>query len=287
MNILEVKNLKKSYPTFSLDVSFSLKPGQIMGYIGRNGAGKTTTFRCMTGYVHPDSGQVEMFGLPFNEHELECKERLGIVMGPFRYYHRLRLKDITSVTKKFYRHWDNEEYQKCLSVFQLDERKTPDMLSEGMRVKYSLALALSHQAECLILDEPTSGLDPVSRDELLDIFKNLVSTGKRSILFSTHITSDLDKCCDAITYIKQGQIVASMPKTDFINRYCLITGKATSFGEEDKKLAIGSKIEKDDFSALILATDKSKFSDVKIFPCDLETIMVYTERGNNNEKIAL
>lgn len=220
MNLLTVKNLSKKYPAFELkDVSFDVKQGSIMGFIGKNGAGKSTTLKSMLGLVHPDGGVIRMLGKDFNQNEAWCKQNIGVVLGGIDYYPKKKLKTITRVTSRFYEKWDDAKYRQALQLFELDEEKTVEQLSAGMRVKYLIALALSHHARLLILDEPTSGLDPVSRDDLLVLFEKLVQAGDRSILFSTHITSDLEKCADTITYIKDGAIIASENKADFIRQF--------------------------------------------------------------------
>lgn len=216
MAVLEIRSLRKRYPSFLLDdVSFSLEPGCIMGLIGRNGAGKTTTLKSIFRLVHPDGGEVNVFGLDMATHEREIKQRLGYAGGAVDFYRRKKLRDIVAVTKRFYDNWDDDAYRKYMDAFSLDENKTPAELSEGMRVKFSLTLALSHRAELLILDEPTSGLDPVSREELLETFLFLKDRGV-SILFSTHITTDLEKCADDITYIAKGKLIASQPLDSFL-----------------------------------------------------------------------
>lgn len=215
MSIVEVKSLCKDYPVFHLsDISFSLEPGRITGFIGRNGAGKTTTIKSMLNLVHPSGGELIYFGLPLRENEAEIKQRIGYSTGAVNYYPKKKIKDIVAVTKTFYSNWDEESYRRDLALFALDENKSPSELSEGMKVKFNLLLALSHRAEVLILDEPTSGLDPFSRDELLELFVELKKRGV-AILFSTHITSDLEKCADDIVYIRRGRIVASLPKEEF------------------------------------------------------------------------
>ena len=212
MSILSVNGLCKTYPAFRLeDVTFSVEAGTIMGFIGRNGAGKTTTLKSLLGLVHPDAGSVECFGMDFTGHEQEVKQRIGYVVSTDGYYKKKKIRTITEVTRTFYPNWDEEAYRHYLEVFHLDEEKSPSQLSEGMKVKYSISLALSHRAELLILDEPTSGLDPVSRAELLDVFTQLRDKGV-AILFSTHITSDLESCADAITYIKNGRLLYTGPK---------------------------------------------------------------------------
>lgn len=219
-SLISVKNLTKTYPKFKLDdVSFNLEKGKITGFIGRNGAGKTTTLKSLLNLVHPDSGSISFFGKSFIDSEQEIKSKLGFVSGGISYYPKTKLKTITDVTKKFYPSWDEQAYEKYMKMFSLDQDKTPEQLSEGMKVKYALTLALSHKAELLILDEPTSGLDPVSRDDLLEVFIHLCQKQNITIMFSTHITSDLDKCADNIIYIKEGKILNSSSKEDFLKTY--------------------------------------------------------------------
>lgn len=218
--MLKVENLTKAYPGFTLkNISFSLLPGQIMGLIGKNGAGKSTTLKSIVNMVHPDSGSVFVLGRSFLTNENDCKQDTGIVFGGIDYYPLKKLSSITSVTQRFYKNWEPEKYENYLKLFALDPRKRFKELSNGMKVKYLLALALSHNAKLFILDEPTSGLDPVSRDELLGIFRRIVADGERGILFSTHITSDLDRCADTITYIKNGAVLQSAGKEDFLKSF--------------------------------------------------------------------
>lgn len=277
MSPLEVRNLSKTYPGFTLDrVSFSLEPGVVTGFIGRNGAGKTTVLSCLLDLVHPDGGEISFFGMPFSKNQLEIKQRIGFVSGGIDYYPRKKLKTITEATRRFYRDWDDSAYRRYLSLFQLSEEKTPSELSAGMKVKYSLALALSHKAQLLLLDEPTSGLDPVSREELLDVFLELVRREKVSILFSTHITSDLEKCADFILYIQKGKIPFSGSIKEFLNSYQLAV-----FPEDPGPQAglIGLKREKDGFSAL-LKTGAPLPPGGSAHPADLDSIMVHLEHRN-------
>ena len=221
MSIVEVKNLTKQYPSFLLNnVSFSLDAGRITGFAGRNGSGKTTTIKSMLNLIHANSGEITFFGMSLNGHEAEIKRRIGYSTGTVSWYPRKKLKDIVDVTKSFYPNWDESAYLKYHELFKLDENKTPLELSEGMKVKFNLLLALSHRAEILILDEPTSGLDPFSRDELLDIFKVFRDDGV-AVFFSTHIISDLEKCADDIVYISGGKIKAAMMIHDFCSSHSL------------------------------------------------------------------
>ena len=218
--LLQVDHLSKRYPGFTLqDISFSVKPGRIMGLIGKNGAGKSTTLKSILNMVRPESGTVTMLGKDFYANEKECKQDIGVVFGGIDFYPLKKLSAITAVTRRFYKDWDQERYNDYLRQFSLDENKQFRSLSNGMKVKYLLALALSHHAKLYLLDEPTSGLDPVSRDEILHIFTRIVKDGKRSVLFSTHITSDLDRCADDITYIQNGKVLQSADKDTFLHSF--------------------------------------------------------------------
>lgn len=220
MTALRVEGLTKRYPRFLLqDVGFRLERGRIMGLIGKNGAGKSTTLKAMLNLVRPDQGTVEMLGRDFFDNEENVKQELGVVLGGIDFYKQKKLSDITDVTKRFYRNWDERAYGRYMETFGLDPGKKVRELSAGMKVKYMIALALSHRASLFILDEPTSGLDPVSRNDLLELFRQLVKDGERSILFSTHITSDLEKCADDITYIKDGQVLRSAEKGEFLRSF--------------------------------------------------------------------
>ncbi len=287
MNRLEVIELEKRYPQFTLDrVSFSLEPGYIMGFIGRNGAGKTTTMKAILGLIHRDGGQVLVNGRSFYENENACKQEIGFVMGEFDCYRKSALRRITDVTRRFYPNWDEEAYQGYLRRFQLSEEKKVSELSAGMRVKYALALALSHRAKLLILDEPTSGLDPVSRDDLLDVFRELIQDGEISILFSTHIISDLEKCADYITYIKGGTILASQDVESFRESYRLVSGERAQL-ESLRERLIGCKEHAFGFTGLIRAEDEAAFRGCRIAPADLESIMIYTEQEDAHENAAV
>ena len=200
-DILRLENVRKTYPSFTLkDVSFEVKPGQIMGFIGRNGAGKTTTLKCIMNLIHYESGKISAFETDMSKNELENKQRIGFALSELNYYPNKTIRQLMNVTKRFYKKFDEKKFNEACRLFNLNIDKKLEELSSGMKVKYSVAIALSHHAELLILDEPTSGLDPVSRDEILDIFRQIVKNKDRAILFSTHITSDLDKCASDITY---------------------------------------------------------------------------------------
>lgn len=272
--VLELRGLCKEYPAFRLkDVGFSVARGHIMGFIGRNGAGKTTTLKSMLNIVHPDAGEVKFFGLDFPAHEQEIKRRIAFVSGGANYYPHKKLSAITAVTRSFYENWDEAAYRRYLSLFALDESKTPRALSAGMQVKYALALALSHGAELLILDEPTSGLDPVSRDELVDVFLSLADEGV-SILFSTHITEDLDKCADDVSYIRNGEIVFSLPLAELRKKYRTVELTAEQ-AERYRSRLIGCKRAKEGFTALV---ECGELEELGGHTAGLEEIMVHLDR---------
>ncbi len=215
MNILEVKNLEKCYPTFRLsDVSFALERSRITGIIGRNGSGKTTLIKALLNLVHPDGGEILYSGMPVCGSEAYFKMHIGYSPGTLGWYPGKRIGTIASVVKTFYDGWSDSEYRKYLTLFEIDENKLVSTLSEGMKVKCNLLFALSHNADILILDEPTSSLDPFSRDELLSVFIKLKEDGK-AILFSTHIFSDIEKVADNMVYISNGRIIYSGAKNDF------------------------------------------------------------------------
>ena len=287
-DVLRLEKINKKYPSFSLkDVSFTIKPGEIMGFIGRNGAGKTTTLKCIMNLLHYESGKVLAFGTDMNENELENKQRIGFALSELNYYPNRTIKQLMNVTKRFYKHFDQQKFDAACKMFNLDINKKLEELSSGMKVKYSVAIALSHHAELLILDEPTSGLDPVSRDEVLDIFREIVKSGERAILFSTHITSDLDKCASNITYIHDGEIVYTGTKKDFVNSYLFVQDKTKN--KDLEKDYIAFKELDDHIEGLIDIKNKELFAKkgVDIKEPDLEEIMVYLERSKNNESFTL
>ena len=277
MNVLEVEGLCKRYPAFALEnVSFSVGAGRICGFIGRNGAGKSTTLGSLTGLVHPDAGAARFFRLDARENETAVKRRIGYVASGVNYYPNKKLRTITRVTRMFYDGWDDAAYARYMRLFNLDENKTPAQLSAGMKVKYALALALSHRAELLILDEPTSGLDPVSRDELLDVFMQLSREGK-AILFSTHITSDLDKCADDIVYIRQGKILAEDTIEDFVQAWRLVQiADETALSARQRAALVGAKPAKHGLTALARAEDAALFETAA--PATLEEIIIHLEK---------
>ncbi|NGZ74686.1 ABC transporter ATP-binding protein [Saccharibacillus alkalitolerans] len=275
MIMLDVKNVSKKFEHFQLDnVSFQVPQGYIMGFIGINGAGKTTTIKSILNLITVDSGEIQIMGKNVAIHEAELKQSIGYAFGNVDFYTRSRIRTLTKVVKTFYDNWDDEAYRRYVRKFKLIEDKRIAELSTGMKVKYSLAIALSHGAKLLILDEPTSGLDPAARDDLLDIFRELVQDGEISILFSTHITSDLEKCADYITYIHEGRIVGSAEKDEFIDTYRLVNGKVEEL-EGIKERLISHRVNSFGFTGLIRADELPPSAAVNVAIPNLEEIMVY------------
>ena len=276
--ILTVRNLCKHYPAFELhDVSFSIRASSIMGLIGRNGAGKTTTIKSILRLVRPDGGSVEFLGQPVDDDAAALRREAGYVSGDLCYYPRKRLSQLTAVTRSFYSTWDSARYEALLRRFSLDDSKRVCELSAGMKVKYQLACALSHGAKLLILDEPTSGLDPVSRDDLLDLLRALCEQDGVSILFSTHITSDLDACADDVTYLQNGTVAQSVSLAGFTAPWKKLTGPETALAPALRGALRGLRVHRGEFEALY-PSDLPCPAGCREELADLQTVMVYLER---------
>ena len=276
--ILTVRNLCKNYPAFELhDVSFSIRASSIMGLIGRNGAGKTTTIKSILRLVRPDGGSVEFLGQPVDDDAAALRREAGYVSGDLCYYPRKRLSQLTAVTRSFYSAWDSARYEALLRRFSLDDSKRVCELSAGMKVKYQLACALSHGAKLLILDEPTSGLDPVSRDDLLDLLRSLCEQDGVSILFSTHITSDLDACADDVTYLQNGTVAQSVSLAGFTAPWKKLTGPETALAPALRGALCGLRVHRGEFEALY-PSDLPCPAGCREELADLQTVMVYLER---------
>lgn len=270
---LSVAGLCKDYPGFQLkDVSFQLEPGTVTGFIGRNGAGKTTTLNSILGYVLPTAGEVHFGGLTLSQDAQAVKQKIGFVSAGMTYYTQKKLKTITRVTASFYPRWDDAAYRRCMAAFGLDENKTPASLSNGMKIKYALALALSHGADLLLLDEPTSGLDPVSREELVEIFLNLRGEGK-TVFFSTHITSDLEKCADRIIFLRNGRVSQDQPYQAFASGYRLIEVQGR-VPDELRRIALGVCPVRDGATVLIRREDGENMGRVPT----LDEVMIHLEK---------
>ncbi len=253
--ILEIKNVVKEFTDFTLNkVSFSLEPGYIMGFIGANGSGKTTTIKLIMNLLHLDSGEIKVFGLDSRKNEQEVKQRIGFVYDDNHFYEELTIVQMTRVVAPFYQNWDWDTYNHYVDRFALPAAKKIKTFSRGMKMKYALAVALSHKAELLIMDEPTSGLDPIVRSELLDVLSEVIQDESCSVLFSSHITSDLDRVADYVTLIHQGNILFSTSKEDLFERYSLIKGERSLLNSNLQPYLVGVRENQFGFEALV--TDK-------------------------------
>ena len=246
MNILEVTGLCKSYRDFALkDITFSVPEGCIAGFIGVNGAGKTTTLKSILGLVRPSAGQIRVFGLDMANDEKEIKDRIGVVFDDGQFYMELTLKEMKNVLAPAYSSWSEQDFAGWLERFELSPRQKISELSKGMRMKFALALALSHKAELLLMDEPTSGLDPLIRAEFLHVLTDYMEQGGKGVLFSTHITSDLDKVADMLIMIDRGRIAFQEEKDALMDSYRIIKGDPAMLSEETRKLFL--KLEENTF----------------------------------------
>lgn len=282
MNLLEVKNLCKSYPSFKLeDVSFSLPKGYIMGFIGKNGAGKSTAIKCIYNLIKKDKGDIYLLGRKLEDiSELELKQEVALMLGGMDIYPTSKIGEIGEVVSSFYKNFDNETYNRLLKKFELDKNKKFKELSNGMKSKFLLTLAMSHKAKLLILDEPTSGLDSYSRDQLLEEFQNYIQDGERSILFSTQIVSDLESIADYIGYIKEGKIIDFATKDDFVSSYKIFSTKKEIGEHIDPSILVGIRESSVYFEGLIRSKDASKLPEgIELSEPSIEEIMIFNERG--------
>ena len=217
--LLEAHQLCKRYGDFALrNVDLTVRPGEIVGYVGRNGAGKTTTIKALLGLIRPDGGEGTVMGAPIREmgrsEGVAAKELLGVVFDTLAFPDALRIRDINGVLQRCYRQWDERRFRAYLKRFDLQDTKKVKELSRGMGMKLSLACALSHGARLLILDEATAGLDPMARDEVLDLLREFVADDGHGVLMSSHITSDLERIADRVVCIDDGRIVFDKPKDE-------------------------------------------------------------------------
>ncbi|MDS0524813.1 ABC transporter ATP-binding protein [Clostridium sp. SHJSY1] len=250
-NILEIEGLEKDYGAFKLNnVSFSLQEGCITGFIGVNGAGKTTTIKSILGLVLKDGGSVKLFGKEIAKNEQELKNHIGVVLDEGCFYEEMTLKEMKNVIAPAYTNWDENVFENYISRFGLKLNQKISTLSKGMKMKYSIALALSHHADLLIMDEPTSGLDPLIRSEILDIVLEFIKKEGKSVFFSTHITSDLDKIADVLILIDKGEILLNEEKDLILDTYGVVKGDNSLLTDENRKMFLNIKESRYNFEAI-------------------------------------
>ena len=285
-NAIEIKGLTKKYDGFTLDnVSFEVPKGSIMGFIGQNGAGKSTTINSLLNIIPINSGEIKLLGMDHKSKEKEIKERTAVVFDTLPFHGILNAKDMSKIFQGIYPKWDEEQYQKYLDRFQLPQKKKIGDFSKGMKMKLQIACALSHHAELLIMDEPTSGLDPVVRDEILRIFMEYLESGECSMLMSSHITSDLEKIADSITFIDRGKILLTGYKDDILESHGVIKCSKEQFKEMDPKDYVGARISA--YGAEVMVSDREamsrKYREMIMDATTLEEIMVYYVNRDNKE----
>lgn len=284
--ILELTNVSKHYKDFSLkNINLSLARGFVMGFVGPNGAGKSTTIKLIMNLIQKDSGSIKIFGLDYEKDEIKIKEKIGFVYDENHFYDDLTVEEMKNIIRPFYKNWDEAMFSKYVKEFQLPLNKQIKHLSKGMKMKFSLSIALSHHAELLIMDEPTSGLDPIIRSELLSILRTLMEDENKSVFFSTHITSDLEKIADYITIINNGEILLIEPKDDLLEKFCIVKGSKEFLQSATDISFVG--VEKNKFGFKALHSNRSQLeklvdSSVLIEKAILEDILLFTTKGSGN-----
>lgn len=279
-NAIDIKNLCKMYPGFALkNVSFHVPSGLCCGFVGPNGAGKTTTLKAMLGMTLKDSGEISLLGRP--DGDVTVKEDIGVMFDQPYFQEDWTPFDIEKGIKPFYQSWDGGEFRKYLSRFELDPSKKFKDLSRGMKMKLAMAVHLSHDTKLLLLDEPTGGLDPVARDEILDIMQEYLVKEGRTILFSTHITSDLEHIADMIVYISHGVVSFCGEKEELLSRYCVVRGG--KLPKDKRKLAIGLREHNNGYDCLMAIEDIGGLSsDTVTEEATIDDVVVYMERRSKN-----
>lgn len=283
-NVIELKHVYKSFGDFQLkDISMTVKKGFITGFIGGNGVGKSTTIKLIMNLLQPDSGSISIFGLDHKEHEKEIKRRIGFVFDENIFYAHLTLAEMKEMIRPCYMNWDDSLFNHYVEIFELPLNKKIKSFSKGMMMKASLSIALSHHAELIIMDEPTSGLDPIFRREFLDILHNIMQDGKKTIFFSTHITTDLDRIADYITFIHNGEHIFTKKSYQIQEEYAIVKGGMELLDRDTEQEFISIRKSNAGFEALT-AANKARIEDVfgdlvLIEKPTIEELMFYTKKG--------
>lgn len=281
-NILEVKGLTKDYGDFVLDkLTFSVPRGVIMGLVGENGAGKSTIINCILNEITKTDGNIEIFGKDYLSEEIEIKDKIGVVFDENHFPDIFTPNEIGTYMSGIYSKWERNTYVNYLSKFNLSPDKKVKDFSKGMKVKLAFAVALSHKAELLILDEATSGLDPIIRDDILDILIDFVQDKNHSVLLSSHITSDLEKVADYITFLHKGKLVFSHLKDKLVDNYGAISCSATVFDNVDKSEIIAYRKENNQYKVLVKDRHiaEKKYPKAIVSPSVIEEIMLFYVKG--------
>lgn len=282
MNCIEIHNLTKQYENFKLNnISFNVPQGSIVGFVGENGAGKTTTIKLILNLIKKDKGNIKIFGINNSENEIDLKQQIGIVFDESYFPDNLKVNEVSYIMKNIYNEWDNNTFNRYVDKFELPKNKIIKDYSRGMKMKMSIAVALSHNAKLLILDEATSGLDPIVRDEILEVFLDFIQNEEHSILISSHIISDLEKIADYIVFIHKGEIIFNQSKDELIYNYGIIKCNIEDFNLIDKKDII--RYKKNEFGYEILIKNKDelekKYNHFVMDRVTIENIMLFYIKG--------
>ena len=285
-NAIEIKGLTKRYDGFTLDnVSFDVPKGSIMGFIGQNGAGKTTTINALLNIVKKDEGEIKLLGLDSVKDEFEVKSQIAAVFDELPFDDRLNANDINKILREVFEQWSSETFFGYLDRFALPRKKKFGKFSKGMKMKLQIASALSHNAKLLIMDEATTGLDPVVRNEILDIFLEYLQNEEHTILMSSHITSDLDKVADSVTFIDKGKLLISGYKDDILDSHGVLKCTKNDYKGIAPEDVISARLS--DFGAEVMVADRAecsrKYSGAVIDPATLEEIMIYYVNRSKKE----
>ncbi|WMJ85715.1 ABC transporter ATP-binding protein [Anaerocolumna sp. MB42-C2] len=281
-NAIVLDGVTKQYSNFKLDkISFSVPRGSIMGFVGENGAGKTTTLKTILNLVHKEAGNIRVFDLDHIKEERKIKEQIGVVFDESYFHDNLTLGHISKIMSKIYSTWEENTFEKYTNQLKLPGDKTIKEFSRGMKMKLSIAAALSHKAKLLILDEATSGLDPIVRDEILDIFLDFIQDEEHTILISSHIISDLEKIADYITFIHEGKIVFSKSKDDLIYNYGIVRCRKEDYDKLDKNHIAG--VRRSQFGYEVMVDNKTELErfrkDLIIDSTSIEDIILFKVKG--------
>lgn len=275
---IRLKDVCKAYPGFALkNVSFQLPKGSIMGFIGMNGAGKSTTMKSILNMLHIDSGEIEVFGLNPAQDEEAIKQNIGVVFDENHFPNNFKVKQVDMVMKNLYANWDSSQFFQYVQRFSLPENKPLKEFSRGMKMKVNIAAALSHKAKLLILDEPTSGLDPIVRNEILDMFLEYIQDEENSVLVSSHITGDLEKIADYITFIHNGEIIFSDTKDNLVYGHGVVKGTAEEIAAVDQNYIMAVRHNRFDTEALVQNREEfaSRYPNMVIDSATLEDFMIF------------
>lgn len=284
-NAIEIKNLKKSYKDFILNnISFNVPKGSIMGFVGENGAGKTTTIKAILDLVKKEEGEISILGSDSRKLSKDIKSMIGVIFDGINLHDNLNVKNINSIMNNIYPNWDLVEFHKNIKQFQLPEKKSIKEYSRGMKMKLSIAIALSHHSKLLILDEATSGLDPMFRDEILDIFLEFIQNEENTILLSSHIISDIEKIADYVTFIHKGNIIFSESKDNLIYQHGVVHCRKEDVAGIDKTFIVG--IRENSFGSDVLIRNKNdfqrKYHQFLAEKTSIEEIMLFISRGKES-----